>query len=99
MIRFVKFRGYKRFAFKKDQESSILALREKVGAHLGRSCEVVPEKSFVGEHGANGAVEGMIGHLTDLIRTQRDALEHRMGITLDQHSPITAWLVQFTAFP
>ena len=98
VVTFIQKCGYRRFIQKSDQEPSILALRDKANAKLGPGFEIVPEKSPVGEHQSNGAVEGMIGHLTGLVRTHRDAVEQKFGIVLDTSTQVLAWLVMWVAF-
>ena len=50
------------------------------------------------EHESNGAIESGIGFLTGHVRTIRDCVETRMGITLDQGSQVSLWLIMWCAF-
>ena len=42
--------GIRRFVFKSDQETSVLALKARIIEAPGSEFEIVPETSAVGEH-------------------------------------------------
>ena len=55
--------------------------------------EIVPENSAVGESQSNGMVERGIQDVGNQVRVLKDALETRLGVTLDPRHPILAWLI------
>ena len=87
--------GYKRVTFRSDTEISIVSfLRELRNYWQG---EVVPEKAATGDPQSNGAAEVGVQLLKAHIRTQKDALEHNLGVPILSDHGILTLLVRYAA--
>ena len=72
--------GYRRVTMRSDNEPSLVAFLEKLkGAWPG---EVVAEGSSVGDPQSNGAAEAGVGVVKGLVRTNKIALEEKLGQTI-----------------
>ena len=90
--------GAKRFIFKSDQESSLVALKARVAEILGSDFEVTMEVSPVDSHRSNGTIERAIQAMGGMVRTLKLALEKAFQWTIDPQSPIMHWLVLFAGY-
>ena len=87
--------GYKKIIMKSDQESSLVALLDKV--KIEWSGEMIPERSAVQDSQGNGMVESGVRTMGSQIRTLRSALEEHYGEIGSDHF-IIAWMVEHAAF-
>lgn len=86
--------GYRRVTMRSDNEPSIVAFLEKLkGAWPG---EVVAESSSVGDPQSNGAAEAGVGVVKGLIRTNKLALEGKLGQTIADDHPLLQWIVRYS---
>ena len=72
--------GYKRVAFRCDQEASLLELKRSVQEFW--TGEVVPEESPVGESQSNGSVESGVRSVEGHTRVLHCALERNYNIAI-----------------
>ena len=87
--------GYKRVAFRSDQEPAITAfLREVKRCWHG---EVVPELAATGDPQTNGAAENGVKLLKGLVRTLKDALEFNLGTEVSPTSGLMSLIVKQAA--
>ena len=87
--------GYKKIIMKTDQESSLVALMEKVKSEW--SGEMIPERSAVQDSQGNGMTDSGVRTMGSQIRTLRSALEEHYGEIGSDHTMI-AWMVEHAAF-
>jgi len=87
--------GHRKIIFKSDGEPSIVALKEAVKAE--QAIDMILEESPVGDHRANGEVEAAVKQVQAKIRTQKDALETRIGERMKGDHQILPWLVSHAA--
>ena len=80
--------------FKTDQEPFIICV-QKVVQEI--KPEVVPINSPVGESACNGRVENTVRRIQKKMRTVRHQLEKGIGHTIDDQSPIMAWMAMWSA--
>ena len=81
-----------------DQEAAVTAILDKVReiqVANGVMAPVIPEYSPVGSKQSNGVVERGIQSVEGQVRTMRDALEERIGVTLEIGDTIWPWLVEY----
>ena len=103
---FIKNVGMTHFAYRCDQEKSLLALLDEAILTAGRtavnegSLEGItgtPELSSVGESQSNGRAERGVQLVEDLMRTFKSALEARLGVRIPSNHPMMRWLVGYAA--
>ena len=94
------------FAYRCDQEKSLLALIDEAILDAGRTAvnegtpegvTGTPELSSVGESQSNGRAERGIQLNEDLMRTFKAALEARLGVIIPSNHPMMRWLVEYSA--
>ena len=87
--------GYKRVAFRSDTEISIVSFLRELKNHW--SGEVVPEKASTGDPQSNGAAEVGVQLLKAHVRTQKDALEHSLGVPIPADHGLLTLVVRHAA--
>ena len=83
--------GYRRVAYRSDQEPAILKLMEAVKHHV--ACEMIPEDAPRGDSRANGFIETTIREVTGMIRTHKLAVETAAKVELVPTDSAMRWLV------
>ena len=81
-----------------DQEAALSSIMDKVReiqVANGVMTPIIPEYSPVGSKQSNGVVERGIQAVEGQVRTMRDALEERLGVTLEIGDTIWPWLVEY----
>ena len=78
-----------------DQESSIIDVKHKAGAHI--PTEIVHEESPVRGSNANGSIERAIQTIQGQIRAIKDYTERQIGATIGLDSAVLKWLVRHAA--
>ena len=76
---------------------SVFALLEAFKRELGRAYGLVPEKSHVAEHHANGELEDAIRWVHAQIKTMRIGLQSRCRRRIKADHPIMPWLIHHAA--
>ena len=104
VTRWIKSNGLTQFAYRSDQEPSIVALFEAAAraANAKATAEegpvvAAPEQSAVGESASNGISERTVQQVEDLTRTMKLALEARTQHRFESRHPILDWLVEHAA--
>ena len=69
--------GYKRVAFRSDNEFAIVAFLNELKCHW--QGEVIPEAAWTGDPQSNGAAERGVRMIKDTTRTVKDALEYNLA--------------------
>lgn len=97
--------GLQQFAYRRDQERSLVALIEAAMTQSGRDgrpegqdmSKVVtpPEFSGVGESQSNGRAERGIQLVEDHVRCMKSALEDNIKVRLPWGHPVMKWLVEY----
>ena len=84
---------------KSDQEPAMKAIISEIGrvrAAAGGGRMMV-ESSPVGQSQSNGVVERAIGSAVAQMRVLKDALEGRLGGSIEVKHPVMAWIVEYAA--
>ena len=87
--------GGVKVTLKSDNEASILALKNAIA--VKREAETAMIESPVRESKSNGNVERAVRNWRDQYRTLRHHVEHRMKKTVPNGSPLSTWLVTWSA--
>ncbi len=91
---FIRFLGYARLILKSDQEPAILELRKEIiNGTMNRQCEIIEEDALVKESRSNGMIENAIREVQGMVRTFKDHVEAKCGISLPRDSPLIPWIV------
>ena len=85
--------GYRRVIFRSDNEPAILAFLRRVRETW--TGEVVPETSTEHDPQSNGAAEASVGIIKALVRTQKIALQQRIGCEVVAGHPLIGWMVRY----
>ena len=89
---FIDGLGYNKVMFKSDNEPSIVdlwnAVREK------RKGDTIPENAPVGESEANGIAEKAVQEFEGMMRTNKSALEEKIGVRIKTKDYVTQWMVE-----
>ena len=72
-----------------------MALKESVKAE--QAIDMILEESPVGDHRANGEIEATNKQVQAKVRTQKDALETRIGERIKWYHQVLPWLVSHAA--
>jgi hypothetical protein len=87
--------GGVKVTLKSDTEASVLALKNAIA--VKREAETAMIESPVRESKSNGNVERAVRNWRDQYRTLRHHVEHRMKKTVPNGSPLSTWLVTWSA--
>ena len=58
---------------------------------------MVVESSPVGQSQSNGVVERAIGSVVAQMRVLKDALEGKLGMSIDVRHPVMTWIAEYSA--
>ena len=93
----VKRFGYHgRIVVKSDGENAVCDLMQEL-ARKRRENPTVVETSKPYDSKSNGRAEGAVRKLESQVRTLKIATERNLGLTMDVHSSVFAWLVEHSA--
>ena len=88
--------SHQKVILQSDQESSIIDVKHKAGAHI--PTEIVHEESPVRGSNANGSIERAIQTIQGQIRAIKDYTERQIGATIGLDSAVLKWLVRHAAW-
>ena len=88
-----KFGYHGRIVVKSDGENAARDLMEEL-ARKRRDRPTVVETSKPYNPKSNGRAEGAVRRLESQVRTLKVATEKNVGVVMDVHSPVFAWLVE-----
>ena len=91
-----KFGYHGRIVVKSDGENAVKDLMQEL-ARKRRDMPTVVETSKPYDSKSNGRAEGAVRKLESQVRTLKIATEKNIGILIDVHSPVFAWLVEHSA--
>lgn len=84
--------------FKGDQEPALQDLLREVG-RVRAPARSIPEESRVGSSQSNGHAERAVQSISGQLRVMKDALQTRLGIPVDPHHDVIAWMTEYAAAP
>ena len=88
--------GHHKFMMKSDGERPIRALKEAIKVYGGKAygMQILLEESPKGQSPSNGAAEKLVQDAEGMIRTWKDAVEHRIGERRKADSVLMPYLVR-----
>ena len=88
--------GWALVILKSDGENAAKELMSEL-ARKRKEAPTVVETSKPYDSKSNGRAEGAVRRLESQVRTLKIAAERNLGVTLDVHSPLFAWLAKHSA--
>ena len=86
--------GHGPVSIRSDGEAAIVDLKQDVRDRRVDQTTIL-EKSPPGDHQANGVGEQVIQTIAGLFRTNKSALEHKLGARLGSTLPVLKWLLEY----